>query len=485
MLCRSWAILIPHTHSFSLSLLGLAIVQCFLCVYPGLDAQQIQKHDVLLKFLSNITATAGKDVKDSNTLIAIVLRGGQGIDGAPTDVRVLNFAFIAYPMFSPWVQSFMIAHSAHGLHEAGDCDAMSLKPPFLLQVAVRPSMMGGTLEEFDSMPSDNLAAELLQFPVGELVGHILDYEETGDPMIVKVTRSTAEVPLLHQKRPRTCLDGLPTGNPLAKRARRGGRGRGRGRARGGPRGRAPGHGGRNQVDLVEAGALQDAADVAVPEDDESDELSNFELEEALAEMLDVQDANEEMGVDVEADEFGDGGLLEMFAELAKDDATDAIDILDAIQHDEDRPSDGPSAASSGQPSAGLAAVEEWLAQPEEGNGAASSSDAGPPVVAVDPQPPQPPDLHFGNPDDRGGTLVCRRGVPIGKLQALKPGSASISVVCFMHKCRVLCSKKRYSLDTMAKWLALGEEPPPAANPAERVAIAREHQRRMALKPNDV
>ena len=47
--------------------------------------------------------------------------------------------------------------------------------------------------------------------------------------------------------------------------------------------------------MVEAGALQDAADVAVPEDDESDELSNFELEEALAEMLDEQDANEEMG----------------------------------------------------------------------------------------------------------------------------------------------------------------------------------------------
>jgi hypothetical protein len=461
-------------------LLRLAIVQCFLCVYPGLDAQQIQKHDVLLKFLSNITAIAGKDVKDSNTLVAIVLRGGQGIDGAPTDVRVLNFAFIAYPMFSPWVQSFMIAHSAHGLHEAGHCDAMSLKPPFLLQVAVRPSMMGGTLEEFDSMPSDNLAAELLQFPVGDLVGYILDYEETGDPMIVKVTRSTAEVPLLQKKRPRTCLDGLPTGNPLAKRARSGGRGRGRGRARGGPRGRAPGHGGRNQVGLGEAWALPDAADVAVPEDDEGDELSNFDLEEALAEMLDVQDANEEMGVDLEADEFGDGGLLEMLAELAKDDATDAIDILDAIQHDEDRPLDGPSAASSGQPSSGCAVVEEWLAQPEEGNGAASSSDAGPP-----PQPPQPPDLHFGNPDDRGGTPVCRRGVPIGKLQALKPGSASISVVCFMHKCKVLCSKNRYSLDTMAKWLALGEEPPLGATPAERVAIAREHQRRMALKPNDV
>ena len=92
------------------------------------------------------------------------------------------------------------------------------------------------------MPSDNLAAELLQFPLGELVGHILDYEETGDPMIVKVTRSTTQVPVLHQNRPRTCLDGLPTGNPLAKRARRGGRGRGLGRARGGPRGRAPGHG---------------------------------------------------------------------------------------------------------------------------------------------------------------------------------------------------------------------------------------------------
>jgi hypothetical protein len=399
-------------------------------------------------------------------LIAIVLRGGQGIDGAPTDVRVLNFAFIAYPMFNPWAQSFMISHSAHGLHEAGDGDAMSLKPPFLLQVTVRPSMMGGTLEELDYVPSDNLAAELLQFPVDELLGHTLDYEETGDPMIVKVTRSSAEVPLLQKKRPRTCLDGLPTGNPLAKR---------------GPRGRARGHGGRNQVELGEAWALQDAADVAAPEDDEGDELSNFDLEEAIAEMLDVQDATEEMGVDLEADEFGDGSLLEMLAELAKDDATDAIDTLDAIHDEEDRPSDGPSAASSGQPSAGLAAVEEWLAQPED----ASSSDAGPPAAAVDPQPPQPPDLHFGNPNDRGGTPVCRRGVPIGKLQALKPGSASISVVCFMHKGRVLCSKNRYSLDTMAKWLALGEEPPPAANPAERVAVAREHQRHMTLKPNDV
>ena len=81
--------------------------------------------------------------------------------------------------------------------------------------------------------------------------------------------------------------------------------------------------------------------------------------------------------------------------------------------------------------------------------------------------------------------MLRCGVPIGKLQALTPGSASISVVCFMRKCKVLCSKKQYSLDTMAKWLALGEEPPPAGSPAERVAIGREHQRRMTLKPNDV
>lgn len=455
----------------------------------------------LTAFLSRFTALLGTRATQGDVLLAVRGAPGLGFD-QPGALPVMQYAFLAYPLYNPRVQTFVRAQAA--IEQLDPCDAgdpRTTRPPFILQVATRQSALAPAMEELDVFTSDSFAELLLNGHMRPSCIDLLQYEETNDAMKVKVTNIDFSCDRLQAAKGKTNLDDLPQGDPLSSAQSGWGRARARGRGargRGKPqqarsRSRATGGAREPEIDLR---ALPDASHIDAGDGaaDEIGSSAGFNLEEALARHMEM--------------DFPGDGLEEILRNVAED-PTAVLEIFEAVHADNDVANEGVgekqapevASASSADDAVGRV-VDAWLhnasavGDRDGGSGVASSqgpsvqeppaasSSAPPPELASDPL--AAPSLVYGDPDEPGGTYVTRDGVPIGRLQAKSPGDNSISISCFLRKsCGVMVSRRKYGVERMARWLAMGEACGPECTPVEKGDRKRRHKEILKNRPMDV